>query len=80
MTGELSDPNHPYNRAPRGVWLAVGSPVSRPYPCRCRIGQRCRPKRCPCSGRTDLAGLPASCCAGRAAVTIGPNITGESGE
>jgi hypothetical protein len=52
---------------PIGVWLATGTPVHKPYPCRCR--GNCEEQRypCYCNGRTDLRGLTSDCCAVRAA-------------
>lgn len=50
---------------PYGVWLIAGTPVDRPYPCRCWLGQPCG-ARCPCVGRTDAATMPVACCARRA--------------
>lgn len=63
---------------PTDVWLVAGTSIFDPYPCRCRrtiegprdswrggtefMGADCNPKYCPCSGRTDLEGMPASCC------------------
>lgn len=61
----LADP-HP-NRAPRGMWLAAGTPTDRPYPCRCNP-DGCR-RQCPCNGRHHTIDLPARCCARRAADT-----------
>jgi hypothetical protein len=49
--------------APTGVWLVAGTPLSQPYPCRCRPGGGCSALWCPCAGRIDYAVLPDSCCA-----------------
>lgn len=50
---------------PRNVWLVAGTSAFQRYPCRCEPWREggCSPKWCPCSGRTDLAGLPPTCCA-----------------
>ena len=63
---ELQDKSHPYWTAPRGVWLAARSPMSRPYPCRCSA--KCGAK-CLCRGRVDVAVMPSSCCGRRAVET-----------
>lgn len=49
----------------QGVWIVAGTPSDQPYPCRCHERRRdsCSVKWCPCSGRTDLANVPKSCCA-----------------
>lgn len=56
---------------PTGIWLGSGRPVGEPDPCDC-IAQGhydephpVHPSRCTCRGRTDLAHLPAGCCAVR---------------
>lgn len=60
-----------------GVWLATGTALGAPYPCRCVEGGARRWKCaapgdgwpenvCPCRGRTDVGpGTPADCCAWR---------------
>jgi hypothetical protein len=64
-----SHPDHPYWSAPRDLWLITRTKVGDTYPCRCSA--RCRPRRCPCSGRTDgIKSMPPSCCARRAAETL----------
>jgi hypothetical protein len=64
--------------APRvtGVWLIARTPVDRPYPCRCRLGKRCRngddkSRWCHCYGRTDVDRLPPHCCGRHALFTPG---------
>jgi hypothetical protein len=55
------------------TWLIAGIPRTRTYPCKCVLGQRCKPwvsgsaYCCPCAGRTDTDAMPAHCCARRAA-------------
>lgn len=51
--------------APRNVWIIAGTSILQPYLCRCEPwrGEGCSAKWCPCSGRTDYAALPSSCCA-----------------
>jgi hypothetical protein len=56
------------------TWLIAGTPIDRTYPCKCVLGQRCKPwyrgcesAPCPCAGRTDTDAMPAHCCARRAA-------------
>jgi hypothetical protein len=56
------------------TWLiAFGHRIDQTYPCRCELGQRCKPwvsggsAPCPCAGRTDTDAVPAHCCARRAA-------------
>lgn len=49
--------------APVGVWLAAGTRIGEPYPCRCDLTGRpsCTSRRCPCWGsapRPDVTG----CC------------------
>jgi hypothetical protein len=47
---------------PLGVWLATGTRVDDPYPCRCPDESRCK-RDCPCKGRPGvLDHLPHSCC------------------
>jgi hypothetical protein len=60
-----------------GVWLATGTAVAAPYPCRCpesRNRWKCAapdggwPENvCPCRGRTDVLtdAVPPDCCAWR---------------
>lgn len=62
---DLADPNHPYHRAPRGVWFYAGTPeTDGRYPCMC-FGRKACTNRCPCSGRTDTESMPAMCCSRR---------------
>ncbi len=60
---------------PIGIWLMAGTPVNKPYPCRCWIGRRCnttgahRAYWCPCWRRhDDLDRMPAACCGRRVAL------------
>lgn len=68
-----------------GVWLAAGTALSAPYPCRChesRDGWACANGRCPCWGRVDLpnTAVGGSCCAwrwpGLAGVLLGNQSAG----
>lgn len=42
--------------------MATGTLLGAPYPCRCTDRWACAHERCPCWGRTDLAGLTLACC------------------
>lgn len=50
-------------------WIIAGTDAGRPYPCRCNErpewAEDCSAAWCPCAGRRDREGLPASCCSWR---------------
>ena len=47
-----------------GIWLAAGTPVCAPYPCRCAETSTWDHEhgRCPCWGRYDIATMARGCC------------------
>lgn len=48
--------------APAGVWLATGTPIGDPYPCRCATDRCTGDGHCPCWGQPVHDGVPAGCC------------------
>lgn len=56
--------------APVNRWVIAGTPLSEPYPCRCKErppharhwkSWKCSPAWCPCAGAVPLHGDPDCC-------------------